>query len=88
MSYIINPNPNSRYMRVKPKAQQKALERNGSKIVTLVYKRKDGFIGRYNGVVCDINNGKALMRLMDQGYRTLIMSNIKQIRAQGLIMDY
>ena len=85
--YTIKPNPNSQYMQVKPQAQKKALERNGTRFVTLTYKGK-----KYNGVVVKIDQRRnnALVRLATDtpSFRTLKLDNVTRINAQGLIMEY
>lgn len=84
MSYTIKPNPNSKYVQVKPQAQRKALERNGTKFVTLEVKGK-----RYNGIVVSMNKRKGTAQVRTaQATKTLRMREITQIKAQGLIMEY
>lgn len=84
--YTIKPNPNSQYKQVKPRAQQKALSRNGTRFVSVAYKGKT-----YNGVIVNISrkHNNATMRLaQDNQYRVFRLSEVDRINAQGLIMEY
>ena len=85
MTYTIKPNPNSRYMQAKPKAQQKAIQRNGTKFTTVEYKGRT-----YNGLMVSMDKRKGIvtMKTTDSHTHTLRMLDITRIKAQGLIMEY
>jgi len=85
MSYSIKPNPYSRYVQVKPKAQQKALQRNGTKYLTIEHKGST-----YNGIVVGMDRKRGTVTLQTSKDRLHVMRmlDITRIKAQGLIMEY
>lgn len=86
MTYTIKTNPYSKYAKVKPHAQRKALERNGSKFVTIEHRGRS-----YNGRTIKIDKrlGVAIIRLAaESSAHCLRLRDITRIKAQGLIMEY
>jgi hypothetical protein len=85
MSYSIKTNPFSRYSKAIPRAQQKALQRNGTKYLTVEHK---GSV--YNGIVVGMDRRKGTVTLQTSKERLHVMRmlDITRIKAQGLIMEY